>query len=93
MVLFTLGEVLHTIGHSPYLSKRIPDSHRGRFTSFNNILRTLSSSAGNTVVGKIIVMYTFTHGWMAVFAFGLVLSVLLMFYRKLDRKEFALLYK
>lgn len=93
MVLFTLGEVLHTIGHSPYLSKRIPDSHRGRFTSFNNILRTLSSSAGNTVVGKIIVMYSFVHGWIAVFVFGLVLSVFLMFYRKLDRKEFALLYK
>lgn len=93
MILFTLGEVLHTIGNSPYISKRIPDSHRGRFTSISNICRTLASSAGNTVVGKIIVMYSFTHGWITVFVFGLALTVILMIYRRLDRKEFALLYK
>lgn len=93
MIVFTLGEILNTLGNSPYLSKRIPASHRGRFTSINNICTTMASSVGNTVVGKIVVLYSFKEGWIFVFGIGVVLMIMLTFYRTMDKKRFTLLYK
>ena len=93
MVVFTLGEILHTLGASPYISKRMPASHRGRFTSINNIVTSVSSTAGNTIIGKVVVMYTFREAWILVFGIGIVLEVMLVLYRKQDKKKFALLYK
>lgn len=93
MVVFTLGEILNTLGNSPYISKRIPSSHRGRFTSINNIFTHGSSYIGNAFVGKIVVLYTFKEGWIVVFAVGMVLMLFLAVYRGLDRKRFALLYE
>lgn len=92
MVGFTIGEVLNTLGNSPYMSKRLPSSHRGRFVSINNIFLSLSSTAGNTVVGKIIVMYTFREAWILVFGVALVLFAGLGIFGKMDKKRFPLLY-
>lgn len=93
MVVFTLGEILNTLGSSPYISKRIPATHRGRFVSVSNIFTTLSSSLGSAVVGKIVVFYTFREGWIFVAAIGLVLMVLLQLYRGMDIRRFRLLYE
>lgn len=93
MVVFTLGEILNTLGSSPYISKRIPATHRGRFISVSNIFTTLSSSLGSTVVGKIVVLYTFREGWVFVAAIGFVLMVLLQLYRGMDTRRFRLLYE
>ncbi len=93
MVVFTLGEILNTLGSSPYISKRIPSSHRGRFTSINSIFTTMSSTLGNTIVGKIVVLYTFKEGWYVVAVFGSILMILLTIYQRMDKKRFQLLYK
>lgn len=93
MVVFTLGEILITLGNSPYISKRIPSSHRGRFTSIYNIIRNSSSSVGNTLIGRIVVLFTFKEGWIAVGILGMVSMILLNIYRGLDRKYFKLLYE
>ena len=93
MVVFTLGEVMHTLGNSPYISKRIPASHRGRFTSIFNIIRQSSSSVGNTFIGKIVVLYTFKAGWIAIFVMGLVSLTILAIYKGMDRRFFKLLYE
>lgn len=93
MVVFTLGEILNTLGSSPYISKRIPATHRGRFISVSNIFTTLFSSLGSTVVGKIVVLYTFREGWVFVAAIGFVLMVLLQLYRGMDTRRFRLLYE
>lgn len=93
MVVFTLGEILNTLGSSPYISKRIPATHRGRFVSVSNIFTTLSSSLGSAVVGKIVVFYTFREGWIFVAAIGLMLMVLLQLYRGMDIRRFRLLYQ
>ena len=93
MFIFTLGEILNTLGSSPYLSKRIPASHRGRFTSINNIFATMASSLGNTVVGKIVVLYSFKEGWVFILVLGIVLMAILSIYQKMDKKRFELLYR
>jgi len=53
----------------------------------------MASSAGNTVIGRIVVLYTFKEGWIAVFIIGMVLMGLLSIYQKLDKKRFQLLYR
>lgn len=93
MVVFTLGEIMMTLGRSPYISKRIPSSHRGRFTSIVNIFRTMCSSLGNTVVGKIVVLYSIKQGWIFVAGIGIVLVAMMTAHKKADMKQFALLYK
>ena len=93
MIVFTLGEILNTLGSSPYISKRIPATHRGRFVSISNIFTTLSSSLGSAVVGRIVVFYSFREGWIFVAAIGAVLMTLLWFYRSMDAKRFCLLYE
>ena len=93
MIVFTLGEVVHTLGTHPYVSKRIPASHRGRYTSTNNILRQAVSSIGNTFVGKIVVLYTFKAGWILVGILGILSLTLLTYYRGKDRVYFELLYE
>src|SRR5699024_9694403 len=37
MVLFTIGEILSTLGTYPYMTRRVPASHRGRISSVANI--------------------------------------------------------
>ena len=93
MIVFTLGEILNTLGSSPYISKRIPATHRGRFISVSNIFTTLSSSLGSAVVGRIVVFYSFREGWIFVAAIGAVLIIFLRLYRSLDAKRFYLLYE
>lgn len=92
MVIFTIGEILNTLGTSPFLSKRVPSTHRGRFVSVSNIFTTLSSSLGSAVIGRIVVFHTFRAGWLFVAAIGLVLMLLLRLYRRMDKKRFCLLY-
>lgn len=92
MIVFTIGEILNTLGTSPYISKRIPSSHRGRYTSIHNVCTSTFSSAGNTLVGKIVVMYTFREGWIFVFVVGSILMAVYAVYRKMDQHRFELLY-
>ena len=93
MVVFTLGEILNTLGSSPFISKRVPATHRGRFVSISNIFTTLSSSLGSAVIGRIVVFQSFRAGWVFVAAIGIVLMVLLRLYRSMDKKRFCLLYE
>ena len=93
MIVFTLGEILTTLGGSPYISKRIPSSHRGRYTAFSNLFTTTSSSLGNMLVGKIVVLYSFRKGWAAIAVIGAILVAGQTLYQRADRREFALLYE
>lgn len=92
MVVFTLGEILNTLGTSPYLSKRVPATHRGRIVSISGIFTTLASSLGSAVIGRIVVFFSFREGWIFVGVIGIILLVLLQIYRVLDAKRFHLLY-
>jgi MFS-type transporter involved in bile tolerance (Atg22 family) len=93
MVVFTIGEVLHTLGNSPYISKRIPSSHRGRFVSINNLCTNFSSKFGNMIVGKVIIIYTFREGWIVVLIISILLIMGLGIFSKKDKKRFGLLYE
>ena len=93
MFVFTIGEIFSTLGTSPYISKRMPASHRARFTSINNIANSTAASAGNTIVGKIVILYSLRAGWIFVFGLGVALMVMFSIYRQADKKRFENLYK
>ncbi len=93
MAVFTMGEILSTLGTSPYLSKRLPASHRGRFTSIHNICISVTSSMGNAIVGKVLLLYSFREAWALVFFVGMALVGVMKLYQKLDEKRFELLYR
>ena len=93
MVVFTLGEILNTLGTSPYVSMRVPATHRGRLVSISSIFTTMSSSLGNAIVGRIVVFYSFREGWLFVGVIGIALLLLLQVHRRLDQKRFPLLYE
>ena len=93
MIVFTLGEVMITLGNSPYISKRIPSSHRGRFTSAHNIYKQASSSISNTFFGKLVVLFSFKAGWTAVGILGCITLTLLIVYKRLDKIYFRMLYE
>lgn len=93
MVVFTLGEIIHTIGTHPYVSKRVPSSHRGRYTSTSNIIRQAASSIGNTFVGKIVVLQSLKAGWIFIGIMGMISLTLLTLYREKDKQYFHLLYE
>lgn len=51
IIILTLGEVLCTLAESPYLTKRMPASHRGRINGVSEVLRTGITSIYQLVIG------------------------------------------
>ena len=67
MVIFTLGEIVQTIGQQPYLTRRIPASHRGRFSSFYTIFAGAFQLSDNIqVVGQMADTLPMSRVWFCI---------------------------
>ena len=53
MVLFTWGEIFATLADGPYLTKRIPSSHRGRITGLISVCSAVIAGAIELTVGHL----------------------------------------
>ena len=53
MFIFTLGEVFCTLSQGPYMTRRIPSSHRGRISGVIGVLQSVLMGAFNIVTGRI----------------------------------------
>lgn len=93
MIIFSLGEILCTISSTPYLTKRIPATHRGRILSIQSITTMIIGSVGNLVVGQLINQFELSFVWMLILLLGVVSMLGYGFYRKYDMKKYNLLYK
>lgn len=93
MIIFTIGEVLNTLGTSPYVSKRIPSSHRGRVGSFELIFTNGFQSIAQIGVATLIDTYPVVFVWKLVFVIGVLALIGLFFLRKYDRKQYPLLQR
>lgn len=91
--IFTLGEIINMLGQSPYISRRVPASHRGRISSFVFIGFYLGSMTGKGVVGWLIEDYSFDLGFIVIAITGLVTLVIVAINMKIDKKIFPKLYK
>ena len=93
MILFTIGEVMTTLGSYPYLTRRIPASHRGRISSVSNIFLGAAMYYSQWIIGAVLETHTIMTAWQCVAAAGVLGLILYLVLIKADRKVYPLLYK
>ncbi len=92
IIIFTTGEIFGSISKTPYLTKRIPETHRGRVLSITTSCAGLIGVLSNYVIGTFIDYYTFRTVWIIIAVIGLFVMSLYSIYLRLDRKAYPGLY-
>ncbi len=90
--IFTLGEIVNTIGMGPYFSRRIPSSHRGRINSYRNISAFIGTIIGKLLIGLLIENYGFKTAYATIVGFGIIAVILTCINYVIDKKTFPKLY-
>ena len=93
MLLFTWGEIFATLAQGPYLTSRVPASHRGRINGVMAVTTSAVTSLGQLAVGRIFdttgsaAAWGFTLGLDGL-AFALCLAMIIW-----DRRRYPGLYE
>jgi len=93
MMVYTWGEIFRTIASDPYLTRRIPQSHRGRLMSFNNVGMVAAYALSELVVGQCYDRLGSIAAWIFVIAFGSISIVLELWLIKADRRVYREIYQ
>ena len=88
ITVFTFGEIFNTISSSPFLTRRIPASHRGRILSVMNVFCGLSGSGIQLMTGSVYDCSGSAAAWTTIIAIGAVELILIAIVSVHDRKEF-----
>lgn len=92
VLIITFGEVLSSLGRQPYITRRVPASHRGRMSAVTRVNEMLLSGVCLLVAGHGADIMPINYIWVFFIGFG-ILNVLLFFaMRAADRKQFSQLY-
>lgn len=92
IALFTFGEILMTIANGPYISKRIPASHRGRMNGILNIIESVLSGIAMFAIGNLHTYLGSIAAWYMVFGMLVVAFVISLIVVVLDRNYYPKLY-
>ncbi len=90
--MFTMGEIVNTLGQSPFMSRRIPASHRGRISSIMGIGYMLGGMGGQLVVGISIDNMGFNGTFNMLVITGAISVLIIAFNMKIDKALFPKLY-
>ena len=93
MTVFTLGEIFNTLGTSPFLSKRIPASHRGRIIATTSVIASLGSSLLANVVGRSHDIWGMAAAWGIVVALGLAKIGTVTAMKRYDKADYPKFYE
>lgn len=93
MTVFTVGEIFQTLASSPFLTRRIPASHRGRISAILNVAATCFTGAFQLLIGKLYDLLGSRAAWWGVFLAAAVMLELLSVLRRLDRRDYPALAK
>ena len=93
MTVFTMGEVVSTLGQQPYLTRRVPASHRGRIAASNQVFTMIMQGICLQTVGNMAETMQMSRVWMLLVGAGIFNVCLLGVLRHRDRKHFTLLYE
>ncbi|MCH3961433.1 MAG: MFS transporter [Solobacterium sp.] len=93
ITMFTWGEIFRTISSDPYLTKRIPQSHRGRLLSINSVAGAFAYGLASIAVGQIYDLYGSHSAWILVIALGCLTIALELWLCRADRRAYPDLYK
>lgn len=93
MFIFTIGEILNTLGMQPYLTKRIPASYRGRISSISRVTSSLCIALSQNVVGYLIDHYNMIYIWLIAVVLGIFTIICFIILRYKDAKDYPMQYK
>lgn len=93
MIIFTWGEIISTLGQMPYLTRRIPSSHRGRIAGMMMVFKTLFQGVSQKGMGVIIDHYSYPIAWLFIVFVGVVSLIMILILQKWDRKNYPIFYK
>ncbi len=92
MIILTWGEVFSMLAESPYLTKRMPASHRGRINGLSEVLRTGLTSVYQLLIGFVYGIGSSTAAWVTVLVFGWFFVLLCIILAVKDKKAYRNLY-
>ena len=93
MLLFTWGEIFSTISSGPYVTRRVPASHRGRINAVTSVLGAVVHSGCALAVGRLYDNVGRTSSWALVLALLAAAAVMTLLLIRLDRVKFPKLYE
>jgi MFS family permease len=89
---FTMGEIINTLGSSPFMSRRIPASHRGRISSIMGIGYMIGGMGGQLAVGISIDKMGFDNTFNLIVLVGVISVSIIAYNIKVDKSIFPRLY-
>ncbi len=92
MLVFTLGEIINMLGSSPYISRRVPATHRGRINSYRNIGLFVGGIGGRVLMGLLIDRYSFSTAFLGLGVVGIMAILVVAVNYRLDKRMFPKLY-
>lgn len=93
ITIFTFGEIFNTLSSSPFLTRRIPASHRGRILSVMNVVCGISSSGIQLLIGSLYDRSGSSAAWTTIIAIGLAEMLIISIMAGFDRKDYPDLYR
>lgn len=92
MVIMTWGEISNMLAESPYLTRRVPSSHRGRIHGLMEVTRIGVMSLYQLLIGAIYKNHTPAFTWSIVLLTGVIFIILTGILEVKDKKRYHNLY-
>ncbi len=92
MFVFTWGEIFATISEGPYVSTRIPASHRGRINGLMSVVYTVLAGVIDIAVGKLYDHSGSVWTWALILLVTLGSAASAIILKTLDKKAYPKLY-
>lgn len=93
MIIFTFGEIFNTISTSPFLTRRIPASHRGRIIATVNVIASLGGVLLENLVGRVHDSRGTLTAWLVVLLMGGAELGATALMKRFDKKDYKGLYE
>ncbi len=92
MLIFTWGEIFSVLAEGPYISTRIPASHRGRINGLMAVVYTAVTGCIDLTVGHLYDSAGSTSTWVLILAVTVASAAAAVILKSLDRKAYPKLY-
>ncbi|MBR1582413.1 MAG: MFS transporter [Spirochaetales bacterium] len=93
ITVFTFGEIFNTLASSPFLTRRIPASHRGRIISVQNVACGIAGSGIQLLVGMLYDRSGSRAARLTIIGIGLAELIIISIMSGFDRKDYPALQK
>ena len=93
MLIFTWGEIFDVLASGPYVSTRIPASHRGRINGLMSVVYAAVTGVVDLVVGQLYDRAGSSRTWVLILAVTLASAAAAILLRAFDQKAYPKLYR